>query len=72
MISGIINLILQAAIPLINFFVKNAEKNREMKEKMFKAVENHSKNVTKNISLRRDLEELRRQARAKPDDNRIS
>ena len=72
MISGIINLVLQAAIPLINFFVKNAEKNREMKEKMFKAVENHSKNVIKNVSLRRDLEELRKQARAKQDDNRIS
>lgn len=75
MISGIISLALQAIVPLINLFIRNAQKNAEMKAKMFKMVEDHSKNVMKNVSIRRDLEELRAQARkpveTKKDENRV-
>lgn len=59
MIAGLITLVLEAAIPLINLFIKNAERNREMKDKMFKMIEKHSSAVMKNVSLRRDLEDLR-------------
>lgn len=69
MISSIMSLLLEAALPLINFFVRNAERNREMKSKMFKVVENHSKNVMKNVSLRRDLEDLRDTVRRPKDKN---
>jgi len=63
MISGIISLVLQLAVPLINLFVRNAQKKAEMKNKMFKMVENHTKNVMRNVQLRRNLENLRSEAR---------
>lgn len=67
MISGILALILDAAIPLINFFIRNSVKNAEAKDKMFKLIENHSNDVMKTVSVRRDLDDLRREIKRRSD-----
>lgn len=69
MIASIITLAMQIALPLINLFIKNAERKRALKESMFKIIEQHSKNILRNVQLNRELEELRSQAR-KPNEDK--
>lgn len=63
MISAIIELVLKGVIPVIDFFIKREDKNREMKEKMFKMIDRQSKSMQNTINLRRDYEDLKNQAK---------
>lgn len=61
MISAIIELVLKGVVPIIDFFIKREDKNREMKEKMFKMIDRQSKSIQNTINLRRDYEDLKNQ-----------
>ena len=63
MISAIIELVLKGVVPVIDFFIKREDRNREMKEKMFKMIDRQSKSMQNTINLRRDYEDLKNQAK---------
>lgn len=68
MIAALITSVIDLAMPLINLFIRNSEKNREMKEKMFKMIENHSSKIQENVTLRRGYEDIRRMVKANRED----
>ena len=56
---NVISLILQAAIPLINIFVKRSEKKSEMKRKMFEFARKYDEQVLANAKLRQEYDQLK-------------
>lgn len=63
---NLIALVLQAAIPFINFFFKRSARNAEMKQKMFDIMSKYDDQVQQNARLRSEYEKLKAELE-KPD-----
>lgn len=68
MIATIIQTALELAMTLIGIFVKDEKRNQALKNNMFKMVEDHATNVSKNVQLRKEYEALKQAAKTPPSD----
>ncbi len=54
-----LSLLVQLGLPIVEFFIRNAQRKDEMKKKMYEFMEKHNDNILENPRLRKDYLELK-------------